>query len=117
MARLPRFVIPGHPQHIIVRGNNREAIFYADEDYAFYLERLMEACRKHGCECHAYVLMTKHVHLLLTPQLESSISKAIQMIGRYYVVRLGMTGDLNDIIGQEDAITIESDPLFLNHNK
>ena len=85
MARLPRFVIPGHPQHIIVRGNNREAIFYAEEDYTFYLERLMEACRKHGCECHAYVLMTNHVHLLLTPQFENSISKAIQMIGRYYV--------------------------------
>ena len=33
MARQPRFVLPGHPQHVIVRGNNREPIFYADEDY------------------------------------------------------------------------------------
>ena len=43
MARLPWFVIPGHPQHIIERGNNLVAIFYADKDYAFYLERLMES--------------------------------------------------------------------------
>lgn len=33
MARLPRFVIPGQPQHFIVRGNNRDALFYAKNDY------------------------------------------------------------------------------------
>ena len=85
MARLPRFVIPGQPQHVIVRGNNREPIFYADEDYRFYLEKLQEACQKHACDVHAYVLMTNHVHLLLTPQREDSLSKVIQMLGRYYV--------------------------------
>ncbi len=57
MARLPRFVIPGHPQHIIVRGINREAIFYQEEDYLFYLEKLKYACEKYGCQLHAYVLM------------------------------------------------------------
>ena len=46
MARIPRFVLPGHPQHIIIRGNNREAIFYADEDYRFYLTKLRDACKK-----------------------------------------------------------------------
>jgi len=40
MARLPRFVIPGQSQHIIQRGNNREVIFVADEDYQFYLQKL-----------------------------------------------------------------------------
>ena len=40
MPRLPRFVLVGHLQHVIIRGNNREAIFYADEDYQFYLEML-----------------------------------------------------------------------------
>lgn len=36
MARLARFVIPDQPQHVIVRGNNREPIFYAGEDYTFW---------------------------------------------------------------------------------
>jgi putative transposase len=85
MARLPRFVIPGQPQHIIVRGINREAIFYKDEDYAFYLEKLENACEKYGCRLHAYVLMTNHVHLLLTPKYENSIGKVIQSVGRHYV--------------------------------
>lgn len=85
MARLPRFVIPGQPQHVIVRGNNRDPIFYADQDYQFYLEKLKQACNKHQCDLHAYVLMTNHVHLLITPRGEQSLSKALQMIGRYYV--------------------------------
>lgn len=85
MARLPRFVLPGHPQHVIIRGNNREPVFYADEDYHFYLEKLKLACEKHQCDVHAYVLMTNHIHLLITPQTEDGLSKAMQMLGRYYV--------------------------------
>ena len=85
MARLPHFVIADQPQHIIVRGNNREPIFYADADYQFYLEKLKQACDKHECALHAYVLMTNHVHLLITPHTEQSLGKAMQMLGRYYV--------------------------------
>ena len=85
MARLPRFVIPNQPQHVILRGNNRAEIFCADADYNFYLEKLKLACIKHGCTVHAYVLMTNHVHLLITPHLEQSLGRAMQMLGRYYV--------------------------------
>jgi putative transposase len=85
MARLPRFTLPGQPQHVIVRGNNREPIFYSDADYLFYLEKLQQACEKHNCDLHAYVLMTNHVHLMITPNTDNGISKAMQMIGRYYV--------------------------------
>jgi putative transposase len=85
MARLPRYVVPGQPQHVIQRGNNREVIFCADEDYRFYLETLRDGCKKHRVDIHAYVLMTNHVHLLLTPWKEDGISKLLQFVGRYYV--------------------------------
>ena len=85
MARLPRFSIPGQSQHVIQRGNNRDAIFVADEDYDFYLEKLKDACQKFQCEIHAYVLMTNHVHLLITPYSENGISKVMQSLGRFYV--------------------------------
>ena len=85
MARLPRFVITGQPQHIIQRGNNRQAIFHTDEDYRFYLEKLSDAAKKYQCDIHAYVLMTNHVHLLVTPHTEDGIGKMMQMLGRYYV--------------------------------
>ena len=68
MPRLPRYVIPGQPQHVIQRGNNRSVIFAAD--YRFYLEKLREAAKRWQCDVHAYVLMTNHVHLLLTPKAE-----------------------------------------------
>ena len=60
MARLPRFVLPGHPQHVIVRGNDRQAIFHREEDYRFYLNKLKDAVLKHDCELHAFVLMINH---------------------------------------------------------
>jgi putative transposase len=85
MARLPRFVIPGQPQHVIQRGNNRQDIFRAQDDYHFYLEKLNAAARKHRCDVHAYVLMTNHVHLLVTPHIENSIGQMMQALGRYYV--------------------------------
>lgn len=85
MARLPRYTIPEQPQHVIQRGNNRDIIFVAEEDYRFYLEKLHDACEKYSCILHAYVLMTNHVHLLITPLTEDGISKVMQSLGRYYV--------------------------------
>jgi putative transposase len=46
MARLPRYGLPGQPQHLIQRGNNRSAIFFAPEDYGFYIQCLQEGCGK-----------------------------------------------------------------------
>ena len=85
MPRPPRFVIPGLPQHVIIRGINRHPIFIAEEDYSTYLDRLLQASVKHGCAVHAYVLMTNHVHLLVTPSNEQGTGKMVQMVARYYV--------------------------------
>lgn len=115
MARLPRFVIPGQPQHVIVRGNNREIIFCADEDYQFYLEKLRQACEKHQCEVHAYVLMTNHVHLLITPHEEHSLSKCLQMLGRYYVQYFNHTYQRTGTLweGRYKATLIDSEQYLL----
>jgi putative transposase len=85
MARKPRIVCPGLPHHVIQRGNNRSAIFFDDSDYHAYMNWLGEALQQYGCKLHAYVLMTNHVHLLLTPDSESSISMVLQSLGRRYV--------------------------------
>ncbi|MBI3898277.1 MAG: transposase [Gammaproteobacteria bacterium] len=85
MARLPRYIVPGQPQHVIQRGNNRQRIFTAERDYRFFIEKLQAAADKHACTLHAYVLMTNHVHLLITPKADDGIGKLMQMLGRYYV--------------------------------
>jgi len=98
MPRLPRYVLPGVPQHIIQRGNNRQAIFAADGDYTAYLDWLKQAADQYGLRIHAYVLMTNHVHLLATPMEEDSIGKTLQSLGRRYVqyfnFSYGRTGTL-----------------------
>lgn len=85
MPRKPRFYIPGVPAHVVQRGNSRQAVFFGEEDYVAYLGWLREGAEKHGCDIHAYVLMTNHVHLLMTPDSREGISKTIQYIGRNYV--------------------------------
>ena len=85
MARLPRLYMQGCPQHIIQRGNNRQACFFAEEDYIFYLDKLLKSSEKYKVAIHAFVLMTNHVHLLATPREASSISLMMQSVGRSYV--------------------------------
>ena len=85
MARLPRLCLPGIPQHIIQRGTNRQACFASEEDFAAYAYWLEEAARKHGVAIHAWVFMTNHVHLLVTPDTPRGVSAMMQTLGRHYV--------------------------------
>ncbi len=85
MARLVRVSPVGVPQHIVQRGNNRQACFGGEEDMKAYLNWLKEFSKKKKVEVHAWVLMTNHVHLLCTPQKEEGISQMMQSIGRMYV--------------------------------
>src|SRR5882757_3288100 len=85
MARLSRIDAPGYPHHVIQRGNNRQAIFAQEADYGRHLQLLREISDAHSVAVHAYVLMTTHVHLLLTPEKAGSLSRFMQALGRRYV--------------------------------
>ena len=85
MPRRARLSIPGIPWHIIQRGNNRSACFYADEDYRRYLDILQDMAQRYHCAIHAYVLMTNHVHLLLTPGRVDSAGLMMKHLGQRYV--------------------------------
>ena len=84
MPRRPRVNLVGHPQHVVQRGHNREACFFAEEDYQFYLHWLCQSAKKYGCAIHAYVLMTNHVHLLLTSATPLSLCRLMQSLNRRY---------------------------------
>jgi putative transposase len=85
MPRKPRFFLAGVANHVIQRGNNKDAVFFEEEDYFKYLTILNEAATKQGVKIHAYVLMTNHIHLLATSETTSGISLAMQQTGRFYV--------------------------------
>jgi putative transposase len=85
MARLPRLSLPGLPQHIIQRGNNRQAIATSADDYQTLLALIDENARKFSVAIHAYVLMDNHFHLLVTPETAQALPQMMQAIGRRYV--------------------------------
>ena len=98
MPRRARLSLPGIPWHIIQRGNNRGRGFCTVEDYRRYLEVLGELATKYACAVHAYVLMTNHVHLLLTPHRTDSAALLMKHLGQRYVQyfnrRYGRSGTL-----------------------
>jgi putative transposase len=85
MPRRSRIIVPGIPLHLIQRGNNRQACFFADEDYLFYLDWLEDYAKRADCLIHAFVLMTNHVHLLLTPENPDSAGNLMKQLGQRYV--------------------------------
>ncbi|TAG27631.1 MAG: transposase [Burkholderiales bacterium] len=87
MARQARISLPHHTYHLIQRGNNRQEIFASDEDRRTMLHLLLEASRKHEVAVHSYVLMSNHVHLLVTPTTAEGMPLMMQQVGRSYVRR------------------------------
>ena len=115
MPRKPRIHLPGLPQHVIQRGNNREPCFYATTDYQYYLQTLAESLELHDCQLHAYVLMTNHVHLLVTPGASYGISRLMQATGRKYVQHINRTYRRSGTLweGRYKASLIDSDAWLL----
>jgi putative transposase len=91
MPRRARLSLPGIPWHIIQRGNNRSVCFFSDDDHRLYLDLLTELAERFGCSVHAYVLMTNHVHLLMTPEDTDSAALLMKHLGQRYVQYVNRT--------------------------
>jgi putative transposase len=107
--------LAGVPCHVVQRGNNRDACFFTDDDYLFFRDVLGDACRRFGVDVHAYVLMTNHVHLLLTPQTVDGVSRVMQSLGRRYVQYINKsyrrTGTLWE--SRHKASLVDAEPYLL----
>ena len=102
MPRVARIVIPGCTYHLTQRGNNRQDVFFVDDDRRLYLRILAEECRAHGLDVLAYCLMGNHVHLVATAAGEQSLAKGFgranfryaqavnRLHGRWPLVLLGL---------------------------
>jgi putative transposase len=88
MPRLARTVFPGVPHHITQRGNRREDVFYADEDYQTYLQWLGDYSQQHRLDIIAYCLMTNHIHLVAVPATESSLEHVFRPLHMRYAQRM-----------------------------
>jgi putative transposase len=115
MARMPRIDIPGLPQHVIVRGNNRMPCFGCDMDYRVFLKYLGAALPDSDSRLHAFVLMTNHVHLLVTGQRGGAVSRLMQSVGRRYARYFNTAHDRSGTLfeGRFRASPIDSERYLL----
>ena len=115
MARLPRLTLAGYPHHIILRGNNRQAIFMDNADFQRMLALLQKHAQEQDVQVHAYVLMSNHLHLLLTPLEDKSLPQMMQAVGRAYVLyfnkRHSRSGTLWE--GRYRSALIQTERYFL----
>ncbi len=115
MPRRPRLDLPGIAQHLVQRGNDRQPCFFADIDRQRYLQDLRALASSLDCQVHAYVLMTNHVHLLVTPGRPGALASLMQSLGRRYVRyvndRYGRTGTLWE--GRYKACLVDADDHLL----
>jgi len=98
MPRMKRLDLAGVAQHVVQRGNDRQPCFFQTGDYQRYLRDLRESSLKFACHVHAYVLMTNHVHLLMTPEEPGAIGRLMQALGRSYVRYI------NDTLGRSGTL-------------
>lgn len=115
MARLPRLTLIDHPHHVILRGNDRQDIFRDTADRQRMLYLLETQALVNQVEVHAYVLMSNHLHLLVTPRQDKGLPLMMQNLGRNYVrqfnQRHGRTGTLWE--GRYRSTLIQAEKYFL----
>jgi putative transposase len=109
-------MVPNVPVHVIQRGNNRQACFYQTKDYAVYLKKLTESAEKFTVKVHCFVLMTNHVHLLLTADDYTGISNVMQSLGSYYVRYINTTYERTGTLweGRFKSSLVDSEEYLLN---
>ena len=116
MARLPRLVIPNQPLHIMHRENNRQDIFNSEDDMLRVKGDIAYGLEKSGCSLHAYVIMTNHLHLLITPNNKEQLAIFMQAMAnryvRYYNVLHKRTGTLWE--GRYKSCLVDSDSYLFS---
>jgi putative transposase len=115
MARLSRIDVPDVPQHLIVRGCNRCDLFRDETDRWIFMNRLEKALTEWGCDLHAYVFMSNHVHLLATGREYGAISRMMHLVetrfARFVNLRHQRTGPLFE--GRFHSSLVDSATYFL----
>ncbi len=84
MARTARPLIGGMCYHILNRGNARARIFRSQDDYAAFLERMLNATERFPLRVLAYCLLPDHFHLVVWPRDGGDLSRWMQSLASSY---------------------------------
>ena len=91
-------------------------VFSEPQDYRLFLKYVRECLVRSDCQLHAYVLMTNHFHMMVTPAIDSGVSRFMQILGakyvRYYNERHERSGTLWQ--GRYKAGLVNSDAYIMS---
>ena len=115
MPRRARLRIEGLPLHITHRGHNKAACFFGPADHATYAHMLAEHAAEHECAVHAYVLMTNHVHLLVTPESPENASRLMKVLAQRHTQHINKSRQRSGSLweGRFRSCIIDSDTYLL----
>jgi len=74
MPRNARCVMPGLAYHVTQRGTNRQRVFFTAADRSPYLRLLHAHLADAQLQVWAWCLMENHVHFVVVPEREDSLS-------------------------------------------
>lgn len=84
MPRKARILSKTKVYHVILRGNDKQDLFYDNQDYHKFITELITTKEKYGYEIYSYCLMPNHIHLLIY-DLKDNLSKSMQSLElKYY---------------------------------
>lgn len=99
--------------HIYNRGNNKEKIFFEDDNYSYFLKQFAKYLSS-VCEVYAYCLMPNHFHFFIKVIDKDNFSKGIKNFFISYSKsinkRYGRVGSLFQ--GRYKALEISSDSYY-----
>lgn len=113
MARIARVIAPGIPHHITQRGNRNQQTFFRDDDYFAYIDQMAEWCGKHHVEVWAWCLMPNHVHMIVAPESENGLARAIGEAHRRYTRRVNLREGWFGHLWQERFTSFPMDERYL----
>jgi len=113
MARMPRLVVPGYPHHVTQRGCRRMRTFFSYSDYKAYLNLVSEAKDECGIDIWAYCLMPNHVHAVVVPSEEDSLSRFYRFVHRSYTRRVNYREGWSGHLWQERFHSSVMDEQYL----
>jgi putative transposase len=115
MARQARLDAPEVLQHVMARGIERRKIFFDDEDYQFFKERLGKLVLDAKMDCLAWAFLPNHFHLLLrTHQIPLSLfmRRLMTAYAGYFNRRHHRSGHLFQ--NRYKSVVCEEEPYLLD---
>lgn len=87
MPRTARASKGGHVYHVINRGNGRQTVFHKPDDYAAFVNLMVEANQRIAMRLCGYCLLGNHFHLILWPRKDGDLSRWMQWLLTAHVRR------------------------------